>query len=139
VDGRDDARVCVRQVGRVGELRRRGWGQAQGGRVRDSAGQQVAETIAETIAERHLHDMQSLTDATRVQDLPELCNSSEEGGRWSCTGGSGARGGSGGTCCGSVIGSRVWGGWEKNLALRLLAGAEARSSCSRMPTRPAMS
>jgi hypothetical protein len=28
---------------------------------------------------------------------------------------------------------------EKNLARRLLAGAEARSSCSRMPTRPAMS
>jgi hypothetical protein len=48
-------------------------------------------------------------------------------------------GGSGSTCCGSVIGSRVWGGWEKNLARRLLAGAEARSSCSRMPTRPAMS
>ncbi len=93
----------------TGELRRRGWGVAHGGRVRDSTGQQVAETIAD----RHLHDMQGPAEATRVQDLPQLCNSSEEGCRWSCTGGSGARGGSSGTCCGSVSGSRVWGGGRK--------------------------
>ena len=80
--------------------------------------------------------MQGPEDEPRVQDLPQLRNSSEEG-----TGGSGAcgcggaRSGSGGACCGSVISQGV-GGWEReNLARRLLAGAEARSSRSRTPMR----